>query len=270
MADVYTILSNASPTNEHSTQGTLLDLLRHGHREEALGRAHMKDEINQIDDGSTPLLVATTRGWEDVVEVLVRNGANVNVISDLGETPLMRAIKCGKISPHVIKLILDHGGNETLNVSAKDNAFFSKWTALHFACDTEMNHSPVVIALLVSYGANAKAVAGNGRTPHDMCAQNPEYQKALSKPRDYLKTHTLDTKPYHDENDEGRHSGGEPMQLGSDRVSDDSQPRSSMLQNAFGFFKPKKSSLIQVEAPLPTMSPVNSEANLLKAKSKVL
>jgi len=173
--------------DESKGNHSLLDLLRQGRREEALEKARQAEDVNQYDDGSTPLLIATTRGWGDVVEALVRNGANVNSISDLGETPLMRAIKSGKIDPYVIKLILEHGGKETLNHAAKEEAFFSKWTALHFACDSSMNTHAVIIAILISYGASVKLVASNGKTPEDMCGNNPEFLKAIHKPYDVVK-----------------------------------------------------------------------------------
>lgn len=259
-----------SPLNDQS----VLELLRHGRHQEALARiASNKEEVNAVDDGSTPLLVATTRGWGDVVEALIKNGANVNVVSELGETPLMRAIKAGKIAPGIIKLMLDNGASETLNHAAKDNAFFAGWTALHFACDTEMNHSPVVIALLVAYGADTKAVCTNGKTPGEICAHESECVKALSKPREYLKNHVVSMKMPSEDAD-GRGSLGESMDLGSETSGHDESKRTSLLHSALHMFKPKKSSLIQQkpegtidDAGLPPTAPAHS---IPKAKPKVL
>ena len=249
MADVCSSILHGPNSNSsvlHHEQG-LLDLLRHGRRSEALDRIQTnKDEINQVDDGSTPLLVATTRGWNDVVETLVRNGANVNAASELGETPLMRAIKSGKIAPGVIKLILDTGGAETLNHAAKEDAFFSKWTALHFACDVSINQNPAVIALLVAYGANTTATAANGKTPLDMLEQTPDNQKAVRKPRDFLKSHPLPMHLHDEHEDSGSHAG-ESMPIGSENDPEhgERQRASSLLKYGLQLLKPKKSSLSQ-------------------------
>jgi len=229
--------ATAAPASStrRSSQQTLLELLRHGRHEEALARTSNPDEVNQVDDGSTPLLVATTRGWEDVVVALVKNGANVNVMSELGETPLMRAIKCGKISVDTVRLMLEHGARETINTAAKENAFFAKWTALHFACDRDMNQNPVVVALLVACGASIDAVAANNKTPLDMCTGRTEFLKALNKPLDVLKDHHYST------------GDTESMQIGSENLPSDEPRRSSLLQFAQNLFKKpsdKKSSFI--------------------------
>jgi hypothetical protein len=247
--------NRGSPSEHH-----LLELLRHGHRIEALDRIKShKDEVNMVDDGSTPLLVATTRGWGDVVEVLIENGANVNAISDLGETPLMRALKSGKINPHVIKLLLDHGAVETLNVAAKENAFFSKWTALHFACDADMNHTPSVVALLVSYGASTKAAAGNGKTPADMCSRNAEFTKALLRGKEYLKSHPLPPKAS-GSSDHDAHHEHEPMQLGSEQAmsADDPQRHSRLHLGIHLFSKGRKHSTMIQEMNISHGTPLHS------------
>lgn len=263
MSGLFNIILDApiarTPDRGSPTEPMLLDLLRHGRRDEALLRiASHTDEINLSDDGSTPLLVACTRGWGDVVEELVRCGVNVNVMSELGETPLMRAIKSGKIAPATIQTLLDAGAKDTLNSAAKENAFFAKWTALHFACNDEMNRFPVLVALLISYGADPKAVTVDGLSAADMCSNNAEFQKALQKSKDYLRTHTLAKNL--DDTEEERGKSQDSLQVGSETVTSERPQRSSLLQygrQLLGMSK-KISTVIQ-DVPRPPVSPVNSD-----------
>lgn len=147
----------------------LLDMLRQGKRNQALELANTccEQEINAVRDGSTPLLVATTRGWGDVCLALLRNGASPNVCSDLGETPLMRAIKSGKFDPMLIHLLLERYTMD-INLQCKPEAFFSEWTALHFACESGMNPYPEIVALLVLRGADLQMKTLQGQTPWDV------------------------------------------------------------------------------------------------------
>jgi len=45
------------------------------------------------EDGVTPLLVATANGRKEIVELFIREGADVNANSDNGGTPLDWAIE---------------------------------------------------------------------------------------------------------------------------------------------------------------------------------
>jgi len=45
------------------------------------------------DSGSTPLIVTTVGGYMDVIEILINQGANINAKDDLGRSPLHIAIE---------------------------------------------------------------------------------------------------------------------------------------------------------------------------------
>ena len=42
----------------------------------------------------TPLHFAADRGYNNILEVLIDNGANINVADKVGMTPLMYAVSC--------------------------------------------------------------------------------------------------------------------------------------------------------------------------------
>ena len=74
--------------------------------------------INACDtDGSTPLHCATWKGHANVVELLLKAGANVNAVNQnehWGTTPLHAAAHANEAK--IAQVLLDHGAN----VKAKD------------------------------------------------------------------------------------------------------------------------------------------------------
>jgi uncharacterized protein len=66
-------------------------------------------DVREKVDGNTPLIIATGKGYKDVAEVLLANGADVNAADKKG-TPLAWAIHTGH--PDIAKLLRQHGGHE--------------------------------------------------------------------------------------------------------------------------------------------------------------
>ena len=66
--------------------------------------AYKADVNARSFDGATPLSDAASRGFKDVVEVLLANKAEVNVKDTLEFTPLHLAVLSGK--KDVVKLLL--------------------------------------------------------------------------------------------------------------------------------------------------------------------
>lgn len=62
--------------------------------------------------GNTPLHIASLAGQEEVVKILIRNGANANVQSQNGFTPLYMAAQ--ENHDGVVKFLLANGANQSL------------------------------------------------------------------------------------------------------------------------------------------------------------
>lgn len=161
------------PSSEHP----ILEAIRNNRREDALELASSwgVGDVNDNDDGSTPLLLASLKGWGDVVGALCERGANCNVKSELGETPLIRSVKNGKISPEIIEKILRSGGAKTVNNQTTEQNYFPLWTALHFACDGSLNPHTHTIAVLLAAGADPSVKNAQGKTPSDIAQGFPEH-----------------------------------------------------------------------------------------------
>ena len=79
--------------------GVALTLLRHG------ANPNVKDNTA----GHTPLILAASKGYKQVTELLLVHGADVNAADDRG-TPLAWAIRTGHAN--VADLLRQHGGHE--------------------------------------------------------------------------------------------------------------------------------------------------------------
>jgi ankyrin repeat protein len=112
-------------------------------------------DVNDLgfDDNSTPLHLASGRGYVDVARILLEHGADATHQDELGLTPLHRASQHGHLE--VVHLLLEHG----TDVNARDH---SNWTPLHGA--SQDGHLDMVHVLL-GHGANAHALDHGGWTP---------------------------------------------------------------------------------------------------------
>jgi ankyrin repeat protein len=149
----------------------------------------------QSANGNTPLHMACSWGYDDIVEFLVKRGANVNLRNANGETPLYKAL-AGDAVDEVVHFLLEEGGatidignsfNERLvylvtvrpnkavlrflleNASTVDNwsqpVLF--WAIQHASCSghTGPNDDDEVYKFLLKEKlANAEDVDGEGRT----------------------------------------------------------------------------------------------------------
>ena len=155
---------------------------------------------------STPLHSAALKGYKEIAELLIAEGANVNAKSDVGETPLDWAIH----SKHseTANLLRKHGGKSGAedsvhvaagmgnieavkqhlvagaDVNAKANSSGLKGiagtTPLHEAASR--GHKEIA-ELLISGGANVNAKDKFGRTPLDLAIsrKHPETSDLIRK-----------------------------------------------------------------------------------------
>ena len=141
-------------------------------------------EIDNMDTverlaNETPLLKASQRGYKDIVEMLIKGGADPNKADRYGRTPIRRAAEKGYND--VVKLLLDngadpnqaikdaacHGHNDVVQLILDRGAEHSQtgkngWTPLFLAANE--GHKDVV-QLLLDTGANPNQADQQGRTP---------------------------------------------------------------------------------------------------------
>ena len=122
-------------------------------------RQHLVIEPYRINsfsvDGFTPLGLASYFGHEEIVEFMIKMGAEINQPSNnnFGICPIHCACSIG--NKHIVKLLLDNGAD--VNLPQKSGG-----TALHAAAregDLEL------VKMLVKAGADAEASMLNKQTP---------------------------------------------------------------------------------------------------------
>ena len=73
--------------------------------------------------GYTPLELAASEGYVEICKFLIEKGANVNSISNEGNTPLYQAIQEAE-SLEIVKLLLENGTDPNLMCGPKDQQGF--------------------------------------------------------------------------------------------------------------------------------------------------
>lgn len=112
---------------------------------------------------NTPLHWAAHSGYNLVVRLLLKNGANLNDMNSLRDTPLI--VAAGMASESTIKLLVDGGAN----LNAQN---LRGWTALHCAARNGLEKS---VKLFMAEGANALLEDNGGLPPlrYTGCTKKP-------------------------------------------------------------------------------------------------
>lgn len=120
--------------------------------------------------GVTPLIAATTSGFADIVECLVRDGADVNFQTEDGDVPIQLAVREGYVD--LVTRLLRLGAD--VNVpNSRGN------TALHTAVYRD---NELLIQQLVQRGADRTVRNSSGYTPFDLAVRlnsNDAIRRAL-------------------------------------------------------------------------------------------
>lgn len=114
----------------------------------------------RLGDGSkrwTPVMKAAWLNKKDAVDFLIRQGANVNAADREGKTPLWWAIYQNREVGGVVKLLCENGANANMAAMGATHA-----TPLFFAADKGL---PDVAAILLKHGANPNAQNSVQQTP---------------------------------------------------------------------------------------------------------
>jgi len=151
--------------------------------------------VKEKSNGSTALMLACSyAGFEDMVEFLILNGADVNAEDENGKTPLLWAasnsmgnvrllishgveinhaandgmtafiqsvfgVISGKVPIEICDLIRENGGNINATLSGYSA---NGWSSLHYAA---MNGDVELVSYLIKHGANVNKATAEGSTP---------------------------------------------------------------------------------------------------------
>ena len=117
--------------------------------------------------GSAPILLATSKGHMEIVRILLRYNAAVDIEDTQGEIPLHPAAKTGRY--HVALMLLQHQ-------ASVDSPDIERYTPLHSAAKAGQVR---VIKLLLEHGADIEDRSGRWETALHLVVESPESVEAL-------------------------------------------------------------------------------------------
>eukprot|EP01118_Nematostelium_gracile_P019811 TRINITY_DN933_c0_g1_i5.p1 TRINITY_DN933_c0_g1~~TRINITY_DN933_c0_g1_i5.p1 ORF type:complete len:259 (+),score=76.51 TRINITY_DN933_c0_g1_i5:49-777(+) len=124
-----------------------------------------KVDLNQKNDtGRTALIYACSKAKDpETINILLKNGAKVNLTDAYGATPLHRAAaNKSKSSLPIVQLLIENGAN--INAQDKEGT-----TPLHIACQED---NEGVAMAIVNAGADVEIKNELDRSPLDDCTQD--------------------------------------------------------------------------------------------------
>lgn len=143
----------ASGLTARLTNGEFRDAVKRGDYEilrRALNDESVKKNLEQTDtNGTTLLMIAAASGFDDIVELLVIHGANINAVQKTGSTALILAADLGHIC--CVAVLLGLGAHVNISQHLGE-------TALMKAC--KRGNRPIV-QLLLEQGANFAMVTNS-------------------------------------------------------------------------------------------------------------
>ena len=160
---------NQRPTSDRREDYQLVDAAESGGRA-AVVKLLDEGAVPTAADryGSTALHWVACRGYNDLIQILIDRGADVNAsrpYERYGKTPLIEAARYSTPSLEAVRTLLQAGAEPNL----EDSVWFENRTALHEVAST--GHGPIA-ELLLQYGADANLRDLKGNTPADLARKN--------------------------------------------------------------------------------------------------
>jgi ankyrin repeat protein len=132
---------------------------------------------------SPPLHAAIGEGCTDLAELLLRRGAKVDAQDYYGYTALHRAVQAKNVA--AVRFLLERAArvDTTLNQNEPLNGdLWGDSRTLFTPLHTAAEQeSPALVALLLKHGASVKLADSNGRTPLDLAAAVPYERHRVSQ-----------------------------------------------------------------------------------------
>jgi ankyrin repeat protein len=114
-----------------------------------------------VNDGNSPLHIATMYGFIGMVTLLLQNGTNVSSINNKNETRLhMLCFYGGHMN--ILTLLLQSGADVNLNMHNTS----STSTPLQIACDKGYVDT---VTILIQYGADVLSLLSTLHHPNSLC-----------------------------------------------------------------------------------------------------
>jgi ankyrin repeat protein len=142
-----------------------------GPKEEGFSNHHDDGTIHQVDAfGDTPLIWACMKGDNEMIDILLGAGANIQAPSTTnGDTPLHRAVKCGHLhtSRHLL-LKVKAKNRPTLNLNVNQAGMIP----LHYAAQYGFDD---IAELLMGMGGDPSIEDNQGKSSFDYAEQNDHH-----------------------------------------------------------------------------------------------
>ncbi|KZV46481.1 potassium channel SKOR-like [Dorcoceras hygrometricum] len=116
-------------------------------------------------DGRSPLHLASSKGYKDIIHFLIQKGVEVNVRDHLGKTPLYEAIK--------------NGHDQVASLLVKAGAFVSVGNAGNCLCEVVASKHTDFLRGLLENGVNPNSRNYDLRTPLHLAASEGLYSESL-------------------------------------------------------------------------------------------
>ena len=130
------------------------------------------DAKSQMDDLSTPILLAAVNGYLEVVRMLLEHGVDINAASKRGHTSLRQATCFGHVE--IVRLLLQHGADTDardqdhstpLHVASSPTELEVARRTLVYNPELESRRELEAARLLLEHDAEVDAKNKTGRTP---------------------------------------------------------------------------------------------------------